>query len=87
MITDSREEADTIPTDKSVSRPNFVENIVVVAAAGADDAIVQATNTSPETLHNHITSNETKGIATRLNAIEIYAPASLKILPRLVWDK
>ena len=45
---------------------------MVVAAAGADAAIVQATNTSPETLHSHIKSNETSVVTASNNKYYIY---------------
>ena len=60
--------AATILTDSSTSLLNFVANIVVVAAVGADVAITQAMVIMGVTRHNDITTAVIIGKAIRRTA-------------------
>lgn len=72
--------AATILTDNSTSLLNFVANIVVVAAVGADVAITQAMVITGVTRHNDITTAVIIGKAIRRTAEEkIYALVSERL--------
>ena len=69
--------AATILTDSSTSLLNFVANIVVVAAVGADVAITQAMVIMGVTRHYDITTAGIIGKAIRRTAEEKYTPLSV----------
>ena len=69
--------AATILTDSSTSLLNFVANIVVVAAVGADVAITQAMVIMGVTRHNDITTAVSIGKTIRRTADENYTPLSV----------
>ena len=52
---------DTILTEREVSPPNFEENIVVMAAVGAEAEMVIATKTSPLIPQTYIPNNVARG--------------------------
>ena len=61
---------ETILTESGVSAPYFEENIVVIAAVGAAEVIVIATNISPLIPQKYIENSVNSGKITSFNAIE-----------------
>ena len=61
---------DTILTESEVSPPNFEENIVVIAAVGAEAEMVIATKTSPLIPQKYIPNNAASGKIISFKAIE-----------------
>ena len=78
---------DTILTEIEVSPPNFEENIVVMAAAGAETEMVIATKTSPLTPQKYIPNNVVRGKMNSFNAIESTAFRFLIASNKLLFAK
>lgn len=78
---------DTILTESEVSPPNFEENIVVMAAAGAETEMVIATKTSPLTPQKYIPNNVTRGKINSFKAIENTAFRFLIASNKLLFAK
>jgi hypothetical protein len=78
---------DTSPTERSTSLSNLVANIVVVAATGAEAAIVQEMRISPLTPQSDIKSSDTHGTAISLNADTAYTPGSRSALRKFTWER
>ena len=78
---------DTILTESDVSPPNFEENIVVMAAAGAETEMVIATKTSPLTPQKYIPNNVVRGKMNSFNAIENTAFRFLIASNKLLFAK
>ena len=70
MISDNTVLIDTAEAESFVLAPNFSENIVVMVAIGAEDAIVIAISISPRTPQRYISARETAGIITNLKATQ-----------------
>lgn len=67
----------TLLTESSTSLLYFAANIVVVAAVGAELAIMNATIIVLSIPHSAITTAAATGIATSLTAIATYVPKSV----------
>ena len=78
---------DTILTESEVSPPNFEENIVVMAAVGAEAEMVIATKTSPLTPQKYIPNNVTSGKINSFKAIEKRAFKFLTASNKLLFAK
>ena len=61
---------ETILTESGVSAPYVEENMVVIAAVGAAEVIVIATNISPLIPQKYIPNSVSSGKITSFNAIE-----------------
>ena len=72
--------SDTKFTDKAVSQPNLSENIVVIAAVGAQQEITIDTNKSPLIPQRYIIARAIIGNKTSLTAIARNPALPLKIL-------
>lgn len=57
-------------TDNVTSLSNFVANIVVVAADGAEVAITEATSILPLIPHKYIKNRDNAGIISSLNPMD-----------------
>lgn len=68
---DKTVDAATMLTESLTSLPNLAENIVVVAAVGAEDAITQATTTVLSIPAKDIITAVVTGITRSLNPIHM----------------
>ena len=78
---------DTILTESEVSPPNFEENIVVMAAVGAEAEMVIATKTSPLIPQKYIPNNTARGKIKSFKAIEKRAFKFLIASNKLLFAK
>lgn len=58
---------DTKLTERDVFLPNFAENIVVIAAVGAQQEIVEETSIVPLTPHKYIIAKAIRGNTKSFN--------------------
>ena len=78
---------DTILTEREVSPPNFEENIVVMAAVGAEAEMVIATKTSPLIPQTYIPNNVARGKIKSFKTIETTAFKFLIASKKLLFAK
>ena len=74
-------------TESEVSRPNFAANIVVIAATGALQEIIEEISISPLILQIYITANARSGKINNLNAIakrhfQFFIPSKILLLAK-----
>lgn len=69
VISDKTVLKDTKVTEREVSCPNFAENIVVIAATGAQQDITEDTSITPRIEQRYIIPSAISGRITNLNAI------------------
>ena len=70
VMIENRVVVETRLTDKVTSLSNFVANIVVVAADGAEVAITEATSILPLIPHKYIKIRDNAGIISNLNPMD-----------------
>ena len=76
VTSESRVVDATTLTESSVSRLNFAENIVVVAAVGAEQAIVNAITIVLSSFRKNIANAAASGMISSLNTLARYASLS-----------
>ena len=79
-------EATTL-TDRSTSRSNFAENIVVVAAVGAEQAMANAIIIVRSSFRSTIANAAASGITISLNAPARYAPLSENAFLKSAYER
>ena len=86
VIIESSVDTATVSADSSLFPPNFIVNIVELAATGADADTAQATSSVPLTPNSYVMPRTMAGQTKRLKTIIIYSSLSLMAFLRSILD-